>query len=209
MHANVAVGGWRMCKYARILVSQTRKNMTFHQVRCLLLMWRVWFMQVWHGLSHKPLTLAFSADSCWLNRANEWSTSLHHRMWPPHMHCCESRYLNANKASGTSPHLFYVFPFFMAPLGKSPRGFTSSRPPPPPHHQSLHSHLITVCLYFNSSPGTTSLLNVFSDTFSDHFCLATLERLQLKMFCGGNDTRRKVLCLSLFHLMTISLFEMA
>lgn len=117
MHANVAVGGCRMCKYARILVSQT-----FRQLRCLLLMWRVWFMQVWHGLSHKPLTLAFGADSCWLNQANNWSTSLHHHMWPPHMHCCELRYLNANKASGTSPHLFMSFLFSWLRWGKAHEG---------------------------------------------------------------------------------------
>lgn len=85
-------------------------------------------------------------------------------------------------------HITTLFFFFHGPVGESPWGFTSSHPPPPQyHHQNLHSHPVFMCLYFNSSPGATSLLNAFSDIFSDHFYnLATRKRLQLK-----NSTRER------------------
>lgn len=181
---------------------------------------------VWRSVSYKSLhTLSNLCVTCWLNQANEWSMSYaamrHMTSSRTHTHNWrEARLLgvNVNKAAvclaaPLSPLFFYDILFLWSRWGKPMRVYIN--PPPPPHLSTTintsSSHAISVCLYFNSSPGTSSLLNTFSDIFSDHFySLGTLESVQLK-----NSTREKTqkereemfLHLPVSHLMNISLLR--
>ena len=127
------------------------------------------FMQVWHSRSCKSNPCV----TCWLNKANEWSMSwapmrrtgtmsLYHNTWPPHAHThthtMEGRILFKVQIKPSCVWLCS----WSHQGGKAQEGLRLPPPTPP---------LLPVfaCLYFNSSPGAASLLNTFSDIFSDHF----------------------------------------
>lgn len=107
--------------------------------------------------------------------------SLYHSIWPPHTHIytythtiTEMRLFKVQMQMKSlcvwlfpHHHSFLWQSFFVAPLGKTHEVLHHPCSPPQYPYHHLHSHFM--CLYFNSSPGTTSLLNTFSDIFPDHF----------------------------------------